>query len=177
MAWPGPGGLGGHAQSGMTNLDIAKQHPGKAFEMPDGWNQMFPAVDRYRAIEGVFDAKMALSDAANPAPTPAQTIGKLVEQSIANVDVDLKPHLLANVVVTGGSSLFPGFNDRLNMELQMAFSGLRVKMHSPGNLAERRFGSWIGGSILASLGTFHQMWISRKEFEEHGAGIIEKRCK
>ena len=27
-----------------------------------------------------------------------------------------------------------------------------------------------GGSILASLGSFQQMWLSKKEFEEHGAG-------
>jgi actin-related protein len=42
---------------------------------------------------------------------------------------------------------------------------------------ERRCGSWQGGSILASLGTFHQMWISRKEFEESGAQIVDKKCQ
>ena len=175
--WPGPGKLSGHAASGMTNLDTARQHPGKPFEMPDGWNQMFSAPDRYRCVEGVFDAKMALSDAQNPAPQQSQTIVDLVKQSLNSVDTDVKPHLLSHIIVTGGSSLIQGFNERLMQELTVAFQGMRVRIHSPGNLAERRFGSWIGGSILASLGTFHQMWISKKEYEEFGAGIVEKRCK
>ncbi len=70
-----------------------------------------------------------------------------------------------------------GFNDRLNVELTAMYPGLRIRIHAAGLTSERRFGSWIGGSILASLGTFHQMWISRKEYEENGAGIVEKRCK
>lgn len=42
---------------------------------------------------------------------------------------------------------------------------------------ERRFGPWIGGSILASLGTFQQMWVSKQEYEEEGFNIMEKRCQ
>lgn len=38
-------------------------------------------------------------------------------------------------------------------------------MHAPGNPIERRYGGWLGGSILASLGTFHQLWISREEWQ------------
>lgn len=175
--WPGPGKLAGHAPSGMTNLDTAKQHPAKPFEMPDGWNSMFQAPDRYRCVEGIFDAKMALTDAENPAPSQSQTIVEAIKQSLSNVDTDIKAGLLNHIVVTGGSSLIQGFNDRLMQELMAVYPSTRVRIHSPGNLAERKFGSWIGGSILASLGTFHQMWISRKEYEEFGPGIVEKRCK
>ncbi len=38
-------------------------------------------------------------------------------------------------------------------------------MHVPGNPIERRYAAWLGGSILASLGTFHQLWISKQEWE------------
>ena len=34
-----------------------------------------------------------------------------------------------------------------------------------GAPVERQFGSWIGASILASLGTFQQMWVSKAEYE------------
>lgn len=175
--WTGPGRLGGHSQQGGTNMDLAKQQNGKPFEMPDGWNQLFPALDRYRAIEGIFDHKMALSDANNPPPSPGQTITALISSSLSQVDIDLRPHLLGNIVITGASSWYAGFTDRLQQELQAAYPGVRVRMVAPGQMVERKFGSWIGGSILASLGTFHQMWISKKEYEEHGAGIVEKRCK
>lgn len=57
------------------------------------------------------------------------------------------------------------------------YPGPRVRVYAPGQVVERKYASWIGGSILGSLGTFHQMWISKKEYEEHGPNIIEKRCK
>lgn len=156
QVWPGPGRLSGHTQQGVTNEDVAKLQPGRSFEMPDGWNQMF-GVERYRPVEGVFDAKMALSDAANPQPSQSQTLPALIQSSLSQVDVDIRPHLLANVVVTGGSSLLLQFNERLNQELMTLYPAPKVKISAPGNTAERRFASWIGGSILASLGTFHQV--------------------
>ena len=42
---------------------------------------------------------------------------------------------------------------------------MQVKIHAPGNPTERRYGGWLGGSILASLGTFHQLWISKEEWQ------------
>jgi Actin len=71
--------------------------------------------------------------------------------------------LMGNVVLAGGGSLFAGLGERLNIELVRNFP--HVKIHAPGNPAERRYGSWLGGSILASLGTFHQLWISREEWQ------------
>lgn len=97
--------------------------------------------------------------------------------AVNSVDADLRPLLLGNVVVTGSTSLLTGFNDRLNSELTGIWPGVKIKIHAAGLTSERRFGAWIGGSILASLGTFHQMWISRAEYEENGAAIVEKRCK
>jgi len=93
------------------------------------------------------------------------------------VDVELRPLLLSNVVVTGGSSLLFGFTDRINNELSALYPGPRVRLNAPGITVERKFAGWLGASILASLGTFHQLWISKREYEEHGAGIVEKRCK
>ena len=52
-----------------------------------------------------------------------------------------------------------------------------IKIHAPGNTVERKYGAWLGGSILASLGTFHQLWISREEWQEHGKAIVGQRCK
>jgi len=53
---------------------------------------------------------------------------------------------------------------------------LKVKVVASSNTIERRFSSWIGGSILASLGSFHQMWVSKHEFEETGRAVIEQKC-
>lgn len=178
QVWPGPSKLSAISPNGVSNGDIAKSTPPRPFEFPDGYNQLF-GVDRYKVVEPLFDAKAAILDPESPfpAPTQAQTVAELIKSSLNGVDVDIRPHLLANVVVTGASSLLYGFTDRLNQELMQTYPGPRVRISAPGNTAERKFGSWIGGSILASLGTFHQMWISKKEFDEHGPNIVEKRCK
>ena len=171
--WRGPG-----KYLNPGNEDFAKTQPGRVFEFPDGSNQMW-REQRYRVAEGMWD-ETAAYPSLNPdeaAITKAQTIPALIKAALDGVDVDLRPNLLGNVVVTGSTSLLNGFNDRLNHELTNMYPGLKIKLHAAGLTSERRFGAWIGGSILASLGTFHQMWISRKEYEENGAGIVEKRCK
>ncbi|MCJ1474134.1 NuA4 histone acetyltransferase subunit [Lambiella insularis] len=176
QVWPGPTRFSSHTSNGVPNEEIAKTQPGRPFEMPDGWNQMFGA-DRYRATEGIFDVKAAITNDLSPAPPHSQSLPDIIKHSLNAVDVDIRPHLLANVVVTGGASLMQGFTDRLNQELVALYPGPRVRISAAGNMYERKYASWIGGSILASLGTFHQMWISKKEYDEHGAGIVEKRCK
>lgn len=101
----------------------------------------------------------------------------MIQASLNACDVDLRPALLNNIVVVGGGSLVYGLTRRLNVELDQMFPGPRVRLFAPGNTAERKFASWIGGSILASLGSFHQMWVSQKEYQEHGPNIVEKRCR
>ncbi|KAI1175564.1 chromatin remodeling and histone acetyltransferase complexes subunit putative [Nemania sp. FL0916] len=155
------------------NEELVKSQPGRVFEMPDGANQMWRG-ERYRVSEGMWDENAAYP---NPDGSKVPTVLEMIKACLGAVDVDLRPNLLANVVVTGGASLVNGFNDRLNNELMNMHQGMKIKLHAAGLTTERRFGAWIGGSILASLGTFHQMWISRKEYEENGAGIVEKRCK
>ncbi|KXX74944.1 Actin-related protein 4 [Madurella mycetomatis] len=173
--WRGPG-----RYLAPGNEDYARSQPGRVFEMPDGSNQMW-REQRYRVAEGMWDESAAYPPAAGTSEeavlSKAQTIPALIKAALDGVDVDLRPNLLGNVVVTGSTSLLNGFNDRLNLELTAMYPGLKIKIHAAGLTSERRFGAWIGGSILASLGTFHQMWISKKEYDENGPGIVEKRCK
>lgn len=170
--WKGPGR---YANPG--NEEYIRSQPGRVFEMPDGYNQMW-REQRYKVAEGMWDETQAYT--AVPEEwrlAKNQTLPGLIHQCLNAVDVDLRGHLLANIVVTGATSLLNGFNDRLNGELMQMYPGAKIRLHAAGLTSERRFGSWVGGSILGSLGSFHQMWISRKEYEENGAGIVEKRCK
>ncbi|CAG2203512.1 ACTB_G1 [Mytilus edulis] len=41
---------------------------------------------------------------------------------------------------------------------------------------ERKYSVWIGGSILGSLSTFGQMWISKQEYDECGPSIVHRKC-
>lgn len=82
--------------------------------------------------------------------------------------------LMGNVVLAGGGSLLAGLGERLNNELVRNFP--HVKIHAPGNPTERRYGGWLGGSILASLGTFHQLWISKEEWQVSRTTLGQADC-
>ncbi|KZM20044.1 NuA4 histone acetyltransferase subunit [Ascochyta rabiei] len=169
--WPGPGRF-----TSGANEEVAHSAPGRPFEMPDGWNNVFGS-SRFRVAEGLFDASAALTSDSLPRPKDDATIPRLVQAAVSHVDADQRPLLLANIVVTGGSTLLHKFTDRLNAEINALYPSTRNKLIAPGSVVERKYAAWIGGSILASLGSFHQLWISRKEYDEHGPGIVEKRCR
>jgi actin len=70
-------------------------------------------------------------------------------------DVDIRKDLYGNVVLSGGSTMFPGIGDRMSKEITaLAPSSMKVKVVAP---PERKYSVWIGGSILASLSTFQQV--------------------
>jgi len=95
-------------------------------------------------------------------------------EAIGKTDIDIRRDLFQNIVLAGGNSCYKGFVERLQRQIpEIAPQNVKVKViHS----AERKFSPWIGGSILSSLGSFQQMWMSRQEFEEHGAIMIERKC-
>ncbi|KAI9013356.1 actin family [Phycomyces nitens] len=171
---------------------IIASRPQKPFEFPDGYNNSF-GMERYKLPEILYQPREFINvppqAEINPqAEIPSVGLSKqqidssfgmhqLVMNSIYSCDIDLRPLLFNNVVVTGGNTLFPGFNERLNYELPIMAPTSKIKIHAAGNQTERKCSSWLGGSILASLGTFHQLWISKKEYEEVGPSIVEAKCQ
>lgn len=101
----------------------------------------------------------------------------LVTNAVTMCDPDVRSSLYSNISIVGGNSYFLGLVERIHRELShMIPQAMRMKVHIPPSLNERRFSSWIGGSILASLGSFHQMWISKQEYDESGKFIIDRKC-
>lgn len=127
--------------------------------------------DDYRPVK-----RAKKNDSLQTTPTPApesdgeaiRGLTLLISHAIASVDIDLRTSIAHNIVVTGGTSLIPQLTDRLHTELLNANPGLKVRLHALGNANERTNQAWIGGSVLASLGTFHQMWVTRAEYDEAG---------
>lgn len=115
-----------------------------------------------------------------PIPPFSRTLGlsELIVSSINACDVDIRPNLANNIVITGGSSLVQGLTDRVNQDLSHALAGLKIRLYAPGNLTERSYSAWVGGSILSSLGTFHQLWISKREYDEVGPEkLLDRRFR
>merc|ERR1712151_722084 len=86
----------------------------------------------------------------------------------------LRKDLYANVVLSGGTTMYAGIADRMSKEITaLAPASMKVKIIAP---PERKYSVWIGGSILSSLSTFQQMWISKQEYDESGPSIVHRKC-
>jgi actin-like protein 6A len=104
---------------------------------------------------------------------------QLAYESIMRCDADIRKDLFMNTILSGGNTMFPDLAKRFERELQAkAPSNVKVKppISAQALTTEKKYSTWIGGSILASLGSFQQMWISRAEYDEHGAVIVHKKC-
>lgn len=94
-------------------------------------------------------------------------IHSMLYNSIMRCDVDIRKELYRNMVLAGGSTLFPGIEHRLRTEIEnLAPCTMKARIIAP---PERKLSSWQGGSIFASLSTFDRFCISNKEYQELGA--------
>eukprot|EP00696_Hemimastix_kukwesjijk_P013205 gnl/Hemi2/26572_TR8927_c0_g4_i1.p1 gnl/Hemi2/26572_TR8927_c0_g4~~gnl/Hemi2/26572_TR8927_c0_g4_i1.p1 ORF type:complete len:434 (-),score=92.05 gnl/Hemi2/26572_TR8927_c0_g4_i1:68-1369(-) len=149
------------------------------YELPDG-QTIELSSERYRVAEPLFNPTL-LGPLYNASDMPNIGIHQMVYDSVSNCDVDIRRDMFGSVVLTGGTTLFAGLAERLTKELQeICPQAMKLKVVasslSPQTKAERRFAVWIGGSILGSLGSFQQMWMSKSEYEEHGAGLVDRKC-
>merc|ERR1739842_83009 len=95
-------------------------------------------------------------------------------RSIMKCDIDIRKDLFANIVMSGGTTMYAGIADRMQKEITaLAPSTLKIKIIAPH---ERKYSVWIGGSILSSLSTFQTMWITKEEYEESGPSIVHRKC-
>ncbi|KAI6084659.1 actin-related protein, ARP1 class [Hypoxylon rubiginosum] len=143
----------------------AKLDQGKTAEyvLPDG-NRLRVGQERFRAPEILFDPEIIGLEYPG--------IQQIVTDAINRTDLDLRKALYANIVLSGGSTLTKGFGDRLLSEVKkLAVKDMRIKIFAP---PERKYSTWIGGSILAGLSTFRKMWVSIDDWHED-PDIIHKK--
>ena len=91
------------------------------------------------------------------------------------MDSDTRDALYGHIVLAGGSSMFPGFDARLKQEISKLTPPHKppVKVVAP---PDRHISAWKGGSILASLSTFNDMWITKEEYDSAGPNVVHRKC-
>jgi actin beta/gamma 1 len=137
----------------------------KTYELPDG-NVITVGNERFRCPEVLFQPSFIGREASG--------IHDCTFQTIMKCDVDIRKDLYANIVLSGGTTMYPGIGERMTKELNaLAPSTMKIKVVAP---PERKYSVWIGGSILASLSTFQSMWISKEEYDESGPSIVHRKC-
>jgi len=145
--------------------EIVRDVKEKSYELPDG-QVITIGNERFRCPETMFQPAFIGMEANGIHETTYNTIMKC--------DVDIRKDLYANTVLSGGTTMYPGIADRMQKEITaLAPSSMKIKIIAP---PERKYSVWIGGSILASLSTFQQMWISKQEYDESGPAIVHRKC-
>ncbi|MHA1419911.1 MAG: hypothetical protein ACTSPO_13425, partial [Candidatus Heimdallarchaeaceae archaeon] len=147
-------------------LKLAEKVSGmeKTYTLPDG-ETLTIGAERFMAPELFFNPGAIGSE--------ENALDELIYRSIQNCDVDLRRDLYANIVLSGGSTMFPGLKERLHKELtELVPETMEIKIIAP---PERRYSVWIGGSILSSLKTFAKLWVTKKEYKEIGPTAVY-RC-
>ena len=137
----------------------------KSYELPDG-QVITIGNERFRCPEALFQPSFLGME--------CNGIHETTYNSIMKCDVDIRKDLYGNIVLSGGTSMYPGINTRLEKEMiQLAPPTMKIKVIAP---PERKYSVWIGGSILASLSTFQNMWITKEEYDESGPAIVHRKC-
>merc|ERR1712159_116551 len=146
----------------MTSFD---ENNFKDFTLPDG-HTIGIGDQLIRAPELLFNPKLDGLDQPG--------IHELIRECVTQCDMDVRKELYQSILLAGGTTLFQGFQNRLESEVQrFTPEQVRAKILAPN---ERMFSVWIGGSILGSLTTFRQMWIGAAEYHEHGAQVLHRKC-
>ncbi|GMF33374.1 unnamed protein product [Phytophthora fragariaefolia] len=171
------------------------------YELPDK-TVVAMGTERFSVAEHYFlgETTPVVAPAAAEPAAGHERLGMRLPELICETgglttETELRKELFQNIVLTGGSSCFENMPTRIEREVVTTLSGTTLPLTASGNSGaagtftsnlrvkvvaahaqERRVGSFLGGSILASLGSFHEMWMSKAEYAEHGAALIHKKC-
>jgi actin-related protein len=139
--------------------------PPAPYLLPAG-SEIRIGVDKMRCPEALFNPQLIGETCLG--------VHQSIFNSFDNCEAEIKKDLYSSIVLTGGTTMFRGLPERIEKEvIALAQPLMKVRVIAiPG----RRNSVWLGGSILASLDTFPQMYITREEYSEEGTQIVYRKC-
>jgi len=137
----------------------------KTYELPDG--QIITIGDQQiRCPETLFRPQVLGMD--------FEGVHHSIYNCIQKCDIDVRRDLYEGIVLSGGSTMFPGIAERITKEVSaLAPASVHVKVSAA---QDRKFTVWIGGGILSNMATFQNMWVNRDEYDECGASVVHRKC-
>ena len=147
----------------------------ESYTLPDG-RVIRIGSERFEAPECLFQPHLV--DVEQPG------IAEFLFNTIQAADVDVRSSLYKAIVLSGGSSMYPGLPSRLEKEIKQLWltrvlggnperlSKFKVRIEDP---PRRRHMVFLGGAVLANImADKPAMWISKEEWEEQGVRALEK---
>nr|CAD2161643.1 unnamed protein product [Meloidogyne enterolobii] len=137
----------------------------KKYELPDK-DVITIGNELFRCPEALFQPSLLGMNMAG--------IHQTSFNSIMKCDTGIRKELFTNIVLSGGTTMYPGFSDRMQKEItDLTPRTMNINIIAP---PDRKYTAWIGGSVLASLSTFQNMKIFKDEYEESGPAIVHQKC-
>ncbi|CAE7714483.1 ARP4 [Symbiodinium microadriaticum] len=161
------------------------------YVLPDG-TVLDIGPERFQAPELLLDPARALLDSAeletlglsasSPGGVPFTTdpVQKLILDTVLRCEADAQAAMVSNLIICGGNAGFEGTPERIRNEVERIVHAnaptWKIRMVAASSASERTLSTWIGGSILGSLGSLHEMWMGRSEYDEYGSALVDKKC-
>ncbi|KAL0485532.1 actin [Acrasis kona] len=136
-----------------------------SYKLPDG-SSITLGSERFKCAEILFDPTINGGTAAG--------IHHVIFECVEGVYEELKDTLYKNIILSGRNTLFRDIEKRISKEIKYLIPGqVEIQVVAPTDI---KYSTWIGGSMLGSLSSFDQMCMSKKEYEEYGANLVNRRC-
>jgi len=145
------------------------------YELPDG-RIIKVGPERFEATEALFDTSRVERDQAG--------LSDLIFQTIQSADIDIRAQLYNHIVLSGGSSMYPGLPSRLEKDIKQLYlekvlkgnkEGLakfRVRIEDP---PRRKHMVFLGGAVLAEImKDKDHFWMNKSEYDETGLAVLRK---
>ncbi|KAH3759865.1 actin, cytoplasmic 2 [Pelomyxa schiedti] len=131
------------------------------YEMPDG-RIVTLGPERFKCPEFLFQPELLGMDSPG--------LHTLTHNAIKACDRSAWKDMYSAIAISGGTTLFPGFGDRMAKEMRALVSTpTKIRVVLP---PERKFSVWIGGSILGSLTTFKEIAVTKEQYSESGPALL-----
>lgn len=146
-------------------------------QLPDG-RLVKVAAERFEAPEILFQPHLVDKECLG--------LSEQVFSVIQSADIDVRSDLYRHIVLSGGTTMFPGFPTRLEQDLhalcaervfggdaQKAKSGkIRIRVEDPPN---RKHAVFAGGAVLADIMKDNEaFWLGKQEWEDRGPSSLAK---